>query len=104
MLHFWGEGVHFNQFLPLFLDADRVAANLFHTLIYLLLIAEADLGVEEILDNLVNVMVLAFFLVELFSNVQSFGFQGCIGLFVGLFEFFGGGDVFGFGLGFSSFE
>ena len=69
-----------------------------------MLIAEADLGVEEILDNLVNVMVLAFFLVELLSDVQSFGFQGCMGLLVGLFEFFGGGDVFGFGLGFSSFE
>ena len=69
-----------------------------------MLIAEADLGIEKILDNLVYVMVLAFFLVELLSNVQSFGFQGYIDVLVGLFEFFRGWDVFGFGLGFSSFE
>ena len=103
LLQLRGEVVHPDKFVPLLLDTDRRTAYLLDTLIYFLVSVEGQLRVEEILNDLINMVVLALSPIKLLSDAKFLGLERYVYALLLLFESFGRQGP-GFDLNFPPFE
>ena len=89
LLQLRGEVVHPHQLVPLLLETDGGAADLSDTSVHLFVSVEGEFWVEEILDDLINMVVLALSPIQLLSDAKLLGLEGDVDALPFLFESLG---------------